>query len=152
MEDSIQFSNMDSWKGSGNKFGLTYKDIVIEHIRRCVINASCEWHGGYWQERMISNHAERYYVQNSRDVYCNSVRILRSLLSGYFDKKMEGADKRLSLEFDKVYQEYKKKNDKESKLKYFEEKIDVYMELFEELVKLAKRLNYFQEETSEEVM
>ena len=49
MED-MQFQNMDNWQGGGQKFGLTFKQIVLMHINRCVLNGSTEWHGGYWNE------------------------------------------------------------------------------------------------------
>src|SRR3989344_7569886 len=106
MNDEIQFSNMDSWRGSSSsKFGLTFKQIVLTHINRCVVNGSVEWHGGYWQETG-SNPVTRIYVQNSRDVYSNSVKMLRALLKGYFDKEMKEADKTLQEEFAKKENEY----------------------------------------------
>ena len=101
MNDEIQFSNMDSWRsGSSGKFGLTFKQIVLQHINRCVVNGSVEWHGGYWNETG-NNPVIRTYVQNSRDVYSNSVKMLRALLIGYFDKLMKEADKTLQEEFAK---------------------------------------------------
>ena len=148
MSDEISFSNMDSWRGSSSgKFGLSFKQIVLTHINRCVINGSCEWHGGYWQEKYRNNQMEKYYIPNSREVYCNSVKMLRALLLGYFDKKMEEADKKLEKDFKEIYAEFKKGDNKPQ---YFSQKLDWYIELFEQLIMLSKRLNFFEEETSEE--
>ena len=158
MSEDIAFQNMDSWKGgSSGKFGLTFKQICLMHINRCVINGSVEWHGGYWQEKQASNYvAERIYIQNSREVYCNSVKMLRALLLGYFDKQMKEADKSLQEEFEKIYQNYikeaKEENNKSAKAEYYEEKVNWHIKLFEQLIMLSKRLNFFEEETSEEEM
>lgn len=156
--DEIQFSNMDSWRGSSSgKFGLTFKQIVLTHINRCVINGSVEWHGGYWQERNATNYTiERIYIQNSREVYCNSVKMLRALLLGYFDKQIKEADKEIQEQLKQRYEEYlkevKQEGNKYAKAEYYEDKVDLHIRLFEELIMLSKRLNFFEEESSEEEM
>jgi len=110
MNEDIQFSNMDSWRGSSSgKFGLTFKQIVLMHINRCVQNGSVEWHGGYWN-LTPTNPPTKTYIQNSRDVFNNSTRMLRACLLGYFDKKMEAEDKLLQEKFNKNYDEYCKKS------------------------------------------
>ncbi len=150
-DDNIQFQNVDSWKGGSGKFGLTFKQIVLEHIRRVTINGSVEWHGGYWNETGY-NPTIRTYVHNSRDVYNNSVRMLRALLLGYFDSKIELIDKQLQKELKEAYEKYKKAEDKSAKLEYYETKVDIHIRLFEQLIMLSKRLNFFEEETTEEEM
>src|SRR3989344_3930095 len=118
MSDEIQFSNMDSWRGgSSGKFGLTFKQIVLMHINRCVQNGSVEWHGGYWNETG-NNPTIRTYVQNSRDVYSNSVKMLRACLLGYFDKQIKEADKKLQEEFAIKFKEYEEKETKGKDIKY----------------------------------
>jgi hypothetical protein len=154
MNEDIQFSNMDNWRGgSSGKFGLTFKQIVLQHINRCVVNGSVEWHGGYWNETG-SNPTIRTYVQNSRDVYSNSVKMLRALLLGYFDKQIKEADKQLEEEFEKERSEYEKLEDKGKDIKYefYSFKVNWHIKLFEQLIMLSKRLNFFEEETSEEEM
>ena len=154
MED-IQFSNMDSWRGSSSgKFGLTFKQIVLQHINRCVVNGSVEFRGGYNKPIQHSNFTTYEYVPDSRDVYNNSVKMLRALLLGYFDEKMNEADKELQEEFDKAYKEFSKAETKEkdARREWYSFKIDWHIRLFEELIKLSKRLNFFEEESSEEEM
>lgn len=163
MEDNLQFSNMDSWKSAGSgKYGLTFKQIVLMHINKCVYNGSVEWRGGYTnkQYRPIGGGQtvlEETYIPSTREVYCNSVRILRACLLGYFDKKMKEADKKITEKLNKELKKYKellKESDKmdDKKIDYHQEKINNYLEWFEELILLGKRLNFFEEESSEEEM
>ena len=154
MNDDIQFQNVDSWKaGSSGKFGLTFKQIVLMHINRCVINGSVEWHGGYWNETGY-NPTTRTYVHNSRDVYCNSIKMLRACLLGYFDDKIQPIDKQLQEELKKTdenyYEKYSKSKDKRVKSEYYKTKIDLHVRLFEQLIILSKRLNFFDEQESAE--
>lgn len=153
--DNIQFSNMDSWRGgSSGKFGLTFKQIVLSHINRCVINGSVEFRGGFWQSINRGAYSDSVYVADSRDVYNNSVRMLRACLLGYFDKQMEKADNELKEEFDEAYKEFSEQENKgkEIRREWYGFKVDWHIRLFEELIMLSKRLNFFEEESSEEEM
>ena len=152
MNEDIQFQNIENWRGgSSGKFGLTFKQIVLMHINRCVVNGSVEWHGGYWNETG-NNPVTRTYVHNSRDVYSNSVRMLRALLLGYFDKPTKDADEELDNEFKEKYKEYSEREEKGKDVKYewYNYKIEWHIRLFEQLIKLSKKLNFFEEEASEE--
>ncbi len=153
--DNIQFSNMDSWRGgSSGKFGLTFKQIVLQHINRCVVNGSVEFRGGFQQSINRGNYSDYIYVPDSREVYANSVKMLRACLLGYFDDKMKEADKELKAEFDKAYKDFQEqmKKDKDVRREWYGFKIDWHIRLFEELIKQTKRLNFFEEESSEEEM
>jgi hypothetical protein len=152
MNDDIQFQNIESWRGgSSGKFGLTFKQIVLMHINRCVVNGSVEWHGGYWNETG-NNPVTRTYVHNSRDVYSNSVRMLRALLLGYFDKQTKEADEELDNEFKEKFKEYSEREEKGKDIKYewYNYKVEWHIRLFEQLIKLSKKLNFFEEEANEE--
>jgi hypothetical protein len=155
MDEKIQFSNMDSWRGSSSgKFGLTFKQIVLMHINRCVQNGSVEFRGGFWQSINKGTYSDSIYIADSRDVFNNSIKMLRVCLLGYFDEKMNKADKELQKEFDEGYKEFSEaeKNEKEVRREWYAFKIDWHIRLFEELIKLSKRLNFFEEESSEEEM
>ena len=153
MED-IQFSNMDSWRGSSGKFGLTFKQIVLMHINRCVQNGSVEFRGGFWQSINRGAYSDSVYVADSRDVYNNSIKMLRACLLGYFDEKMNKADKELKDEWDESYKKFSEEETKGKEVirEWQSFKIDWHIRLFEELIKLSKRLNFFEEESSEEEM
>lgn len=150
-DDAVVFQNMDTWRGGGNKFGLTFKQVIIQHINRCVLNGSVEWHGGYWQEKSNpnQNYAEKYYVQNSREVYCNSVRMLKALMLGYFDEKMNKAWDMLEQEMNKAYAAQKKQT-KEDMIEWYGFKIEWHIKLYEQLILLGKRLNFLEEEYEED--
>jgi len=150
MNNSIQFQNVDNWRGnSSENSGLTFKQIILMHINRCVINGSTEWHGGYWSE-IGYNPPTRTYVHNSRDVYNNSVRMLRALLLGYFDKETKEADAKLQKELTEAYENYLKSEDKKAKLEYYKIKTDIHIKLFEHLIILSKKLNFFEEQQDSE--
>ena len=156
MSDDIQFQNMDSWKGSGSgKFGLTFKQIVLMHINRCVVNGSVEWHGGYWNETGY-NPTVKTYMPNSRDVYCNSIKMLRALLLGYFDKTMKERDIELQKELKELHgtfiKQTKENNTKFLKAEYYEDKVALHLRVFEELIMLSKRLNFFEAEETEDII
>ena len=148
--NDISFTNMDTWRGGGSKFGLTFKQIILLHINRCVQNGSCEWHGGFWQERVHNNFMERYYIQNSREVFINSVEMLRAILICHFDKKMKEQDEKLYKELSEIDDEQVKPKSKQETFQLQSKKIKVCRRLFEELIKQCKRLNFFEEETAEE--
>lgn len=153
MDDQIQFQNMDSWRGSSSgKFGLTFKQICLMHINRCVINGSVEFRGGYTKQIPHGNYSTSEYVPDSRDVYNNSVKMLRALLLGYFDSKMSKADKELQEEFNQTHKEYSEQESKgkEVRREWYAYRVDWHIKLFEQLIMLSKRLNFFEEETSEE--
>lgn len=151
-EDSLSFSNMDSWHGgSSGKSALTFKGIIIEHIRRCVINGSTEFRGGYNKE-VGNNPVTVVYVPDTRDTYNNSVKMLRCLLLGYFDKQIKEEDEKLRLEFEETFKSYEEQDNKgkEVKNEWYKFKVEWHIRLFEQLILLSKRLNFFEEETSEE--
>jgi len=141
MDDDLSFQNMDSWKGGGS-FGLTFKQIVLLHIQRCVSNGSVEWCGGYTNKKYKPTGSgqtfmEEYYIPSTKDVYCNSIRMLRACMLGYFDKKILGPDK-------KIIEALADTKIKENR------KLALHIEWFEMLILLAKRLNFFEEKTSNE--
>jgi hypothetical protein len=153
MNEDITFSNMDSWRGSSSgKYGLTFKQICLMHINRTVVNGSVEFRGGYQKEIPHGNFSTYEYIPDTRDVYSNSVRMLRALLLGYFDKQTKEADEKLEEEFNEKYKEYSEREEKGKDIKYewYSYKVEWHIRLFEQLILLSKKLNFFEEETSEE--
>jgi hypothetical protein len=156
MSDDIQFMNMDTYRGGGGgKNTLSFKQILLLHVKKCVDNGSLEFHGGYWIEKSAGTYTiEKTYVQNSREVFCNSVRMLRCLLLGYFDEKMKLVDEPIMLklaEINKVYEDTKLTS-KDAKNIYNEKRISEFITLLEELLLLLKRENFLEEEVVEEIM
>ena len=123
MNEDINFQNVESWRGSNDKFGLTFKQIILMHINRCVINNSGKWHGSYY----------------------NSIRQLRALLLAYFDKEIQKADGEIQKSFEQLEEKYKDTEDKKEIRNYSLKKVELSIKLFEELIKLLKRINFFEE-------
>jgi len=139
------FEKYSGYQGSG---ALNFSQIVLQHINRCVINGSVEWHGGYWETKITSTGTEKKYIPNTRAVYTNSINQLRVLLLGYFDSEMTASDKKIKNKFSVLKKKIKEnKSDSSQMQEAQDEKLEIALELFEELVKLAKRLNFFQEES-----
>lgn len=155
MSEDITFMNTDTWRGSGSgKFVLTFPQIVLMHVNRCIINGSDEWKGGYWEERISSaggvGTKERRYIPDTKNVFNNSVRMLRALLLNYYDKKMGEDDKRITGLLNEIKKKIKTISNKEDLNMLQIEKVEVSTDLLECLIGLAKRLNFFQEEVVED--
>ena len=159
MSGEASFHDMEGWRGgSGGKFGLTFKQIILTHINRCVIHGSLEMVGGYWNKKATGNIVEETYVPDSREVYSNSIKMLRALLLGYYDDKMEKADNELAEEYKQTFEktevtdDMSKEKKKEVKRVWTTFKIDWHIKLFEQLILLSKRENFFEEISGEEMM
>ena len=138
------FSNIETWRGTDK--GFSFKQILLEHLNRCVKNGSQEWHGGYWETKSRSagggvSAVEKYYVPDSRGVFKNSVGMFRICLLGYFDSKMKEKDTEIQNKLKEIESSEEKKK---------KEVIDIHIELLGELIQLLKRLNFLDEEAEEE--
>ena len=151
MTEGVQFQNMDSWKGGGDKSSLSIKQIILLHLQKCVANGSVEWVGGYWVTKLKENWTDKEYVPNTREVYGNSIRMLRCLLICNFDEIMKEADQSIQEDLKENQKEYFDTEDKTKKVKqdYHQTKIDLWITLFEELIMLSKRLHFFEESEGE---
>jgi len=70
---------------------LTYEQIVLEQIRRCIHEGSKEMIGGYVKLRDTSRGIKEEYVPDQRQVYIQSVNSLYDLLLSFFDEEMKKA-------------------------------------------------------------
>lgn len=179
MDDDIQVLNMDTWKGGGgtSKYGLTFTQIIIQHINRCVLAGSKEMIKGFWQtKRDKYGNDIRSYEPDTRLEFINCVQTLKHILLPSFDdeakkktvilmEQINEANKRcLKAEevwFDDLNINAKKKTyhvkgflnqDAVFFQQFINYKVDIYRMIFEELILLGKRLNFFEEESIEEMM
>ena|SRR3972149_5105974 len=67
------------------KGAMTYEQIVLEQIRRCVVEGSKEMVGGYWKERESKGRTVEIYVPDQKQVYIQCVKQLYDLLMPYFE-------------------------------------------------------------------
>lgn len=135
----LQFQNMENFQGGGNKFGLTIQQIIMVHIQKIVQLGSVEFIGGYHKTVFHTDVKEKVYVSSTSEVFCNAVEMLRSLLLGYYNQDMEKKDESIQKRLEELPENAD--SEKIERLK----KVKCYKELFQELVRLCKTLNFFQE-------
>lgn len=129
-EDSdFQVSDFYNYR-SNEQQSLSFKQIILEQINRCLRNGSTEWFGGHWDQRIVNGQVVKKYIQDTRGTFNNSVRMLRAALAGYFKK-----DYPVPAALDKNGNK--------------EELVENYILLFENLLKLVKENNFFEEEEGE---
>lgn len=90
-----QYEDGESYSFSYAKDKLTFKDIILQHLKQIGKYASVEWHGGFWENKVKffgnASVEERYYVPDSREVYSNAVHYLGDTLYPHFDPEMKKA-------------------------------------------------------------
>jgi len=154
MEDNndIKFIDGESTTGYGDD-RVTFKDIVIGHLRRITGLASVEWVGGYWVDRhqVIGNLTltSREYISDSREVYANAVECLADLLAPYYDGDMMKAEQMAvkaqadkEKEIEKSMSQSKKKEAPEFIQQYREARVQIIRGLFRDLNKFLYRKKY----------
>jgi hypothetical protein len=149
--DGYSGSGGGSWSGGG-KTALTIKTIMMEHIRRCVVYGSTEFKGGYNQTIVRNNTPDVVvYVPNTREAFTNGVQMLRAVLLGYFDEKMTKQDELLAIEFKakgKVMGDADGVIPEKNLQAWYSYTTAHARKMFEQLLLLAKRLNFFEDKTS----
>lgn len=153
MTGDIQFQSLDTWTGSGDKFGLSFKQILLMHINRCVVNGSVEFTGGHTKQVIEGGVTQQVYIPDTRETFNNSIKILEVLLLPSFDDEAKAEGGKISKALEDLEKEYKSKlRNVEDRKDYIKKKIDLYFYMFRVLVALSKRLNFFQEEVSRDEM
>lgn len=141
-------------QGSYTTEGITFKDIVLSHLRRITSLASVEFRGGYWQTkaRPAGNAilTEEIYTPDSRDVYCNAVDCLSDLCLPYFDDEMKEAEDDSISKLDTLKKEYINKEGEDIHNKFSNKKQAIKRELFRALNLFLFRKNYFANEYIED--
>jgi len=171
-EHETKFIDADEFSGSGKNDSLTFKDIVLQHLKKIGTYMSVEFRGGYWEERevfsgQISN-VIRTYVPDTREVFSNSVDYLHDILYPYFDdimkQKSEDANRRLKKAFEdntiikeKDREDTGDEKDKysvgmtlQNRITYRTERVSINRILFRELSCFLHRARYLEGRNFEE--
>lgn len=165
------FIDAETFSG-GNKFELTFRDLIFRQLNKISINSDCEFRGGYWNESSVNTAAGgmivRTYIPDSRDKYSNSVMHLYNLILPHIDQELkEKADsilqkiKDVFLKYSSVVEDAAYEVD-QSEDRYFSsegqkvsfrtKKRELLEELFREICCFLKRVDYFDGKTySDEV-
>lgn len=154
MEESkdIQFVDADSPYLGGQDKKLTFKLIVLEHLRRIATFASKEMRGGYWQDRTKivggMSLTEHFYVPDSREEYSNAINYFSDILSPHFDGEMKQAEEKINKDLDKAYKDSFNKADDEKKKfdmqAYRNKKAELKRQLFRDLNSFLYRKKYLE--------
>jgi len=139
----------------------SFKEIVMDHLRRITLLSSCELRGGYYSTVTSKTGDEKeIYVEDSREALSNAIYCLAHLLLSKHDKEMKPKFE----EFEKELKEQKEKFLKGTKIKdnevlgeahykdqerimleeYKIKKMRIFRQLFAELCNLLSRLKYFE--------
>lgn len=141
-DDGISYLGAESYS-SNPKEKISFRIIVLKAVERIGKNANVEWHGGYWvhKEKPIGNGlsiTEKYYVQDTREVYSNSIDYLYDLCYPYFSSDTLKAT-------NAILSEYEKCKDEAIKDKRFSGwRLDCSRKMFRELSIFLKSVQYFK--------
>lgn len=111
MEEN-KYVDAESYQGgSYGKDELSFRIIILQHLKRISQLAAVEFRGGYWEikETPISMGSAAYtiknrvYIPDSREVYSNAVECFADMLAPYFDEQMQKAEEKARKDIEKAY-------------------------------------------------
>lgn len=133
-----------------SKDTLTFKMIILQHLKKISQLASVEFFGGYWKEIPTPNGIDdkHIYVPDTREPYSNAVECFADLLYPHFDQELKEKE-------DKIRQQIKQKYSQllgeelilvDTKIiRHFREfKLELNKELFRELCSFLYRKKYLE--------
>ena len=137
---------------STDKDPISFKLIVLIHLKKITQLCCCEWHGGYWKNSTKVSGGmswqERTYKEDTRECFWNAINCLYDLCSPYFDKQMIEEDKNIQQQIDLL--EEKQPKEKDDKKIILNKKMSVMRKLFRCLSSFLKRQDYFKGKTFED--
>jgi hypothetical protein len=166
MEEN-HFIDADQFDPTISKDGLKFRDIVLHHFQKISRFASVEFRGGHWEIKKIPIHiggtvstiTNKFYVNDTREIYSNAVECLADLLAPYFDEEMIEAEKRIKekmeIAFNKTTKEQVDNGEDENKsyrifendkkrITYRDVRVKLNRELFRSLSEFLCRINYLE--------
>lgn len=90
-DDEPQFIDAENYHPT-QQGALTYEQLVLEQVRRCIIEGSKEMKGGYFKEKMTRMGTQEVYVDDQKQIYIQCINSLYDLLISYFDEEFNQAD------------------------------------------------------------
>jgi hypothetical protein len=70
------------------KGAVSYEQIVLEQVKRCVVEGSQEMTGGYWKEMNTRHGIKEQYIPDQRQIYIQAIKSLHDVLMSFFDEEM----------------------------------------------------------------
>lgn len=123
---------------SNESFG--FKDIVMRQLQRVVTNSSQEMRQGFWVYVNIPNMnpEKSKYIGDSRKELTQSIDCLHDLLMPKFDKEMKKFSEEIYLKVEEV------KEGSENKITFWNKKLKIYREIFQQLCLFLDRLGWLE--------
>ncbi len=118
-DNEVQF--IDAETRTGGKERLTFREIVLSHLKKILTFSSCEFRGGFWEERANPNPQRndpiKTYVPDTREVYSNAIEGFYDILFPHFDKEMKSDGEKLVKELKAAFKDntITKEKDREDK-------------------------------------
>lgn len=110
MEEDKDVDFIDAEARSGGKEKITFREIVLSHLKRIGTFASVEFRGGFWEHKpnpdVQRNDTIDVYIYDTREIYSNAVEYLYDILYPHFDKKMKDEGKEILNELERVYKDH----------------------------------------------
>jgi len=176
--EETKFIDAESYTG-GDKEKLTFREIMLSHLKKISTYASVEFRGGFWEDtvKVIGNMSvtNTHYVADSREIYSNSIEYFYDLLFPHFDKEMKEAGEKAEKEIKETFKDhtvikeperedenkdtiikeeeskvYRNFKDTSNKISFRSRKRKINRILFRELCSFLKRVDYFKGKTFEE--
>lgn len=102
MPVSTEFEDAESYSFNYLKDRLSFRDLILLHVKKIAQLACVEFRGGYWEVReipVVKGNAgytlkNTVYIPDTRECYSNAVECLADMLAPYFDKEMSEAEKK----------------------------------------------------------
>ena len=159
-----EFVDIESGSYGDKNDMFSFKWISMGHLKKCLDNASVEFRGGYWQTKLHSlgqgiSRTEKFYVPDTREIYCNAIAALFDLTFPHFDKECIEETEEINNQLEQIRKgcldktEIKEKeilsnenyqgNDKITIEEYKFQKLRLYRQLFQKICKFLKRNGYF---------
>ena len=161
MDDQEQ----ESFRGKGKLKKLSMKQIILQQIKTIMELGSKEMRGGYDEETIVTIDGQpqilKKYVEDGRQSFCNAILLLDSAVISYVvdEEKQKDILKTLN-EIKKeqidLYNDYleeleKKDSDKQAtKFEYFTEKKKIYEKIFQNLMRILRRSDFFSDDEKED--
>ncbi len=103
MVETPKFQDAEDYT-TGFSNTISFKDIVLQHVKRIGVFASVEFHGGYWQSKEVNmgmgTQTIHEYVPDSREIYSNAVEYLADILYPHFDDEMKEAERKIKFDLE----------------------------------------------------
>ena len=110
---------------SADKEPITFKLILLLHLKQISTYYSCELRGGYWEEKPHPNPQRndsfQTYVQDSRECLSNSVEYLYDLVYPHADEELKEFGKEIENKLLKSFELYSNSKEEEYQPSTFEE-------------------------------